>query len=466
VQSFSEKVQSYIKRHHLLKAGDCVGIAVSGGADSVALLRLLLNLRKELGVVLSVVHFNHKLRGKDSDLDEEFVAELAKRYQLEFHCESGDVRTSAVTQHKSIEAAARELRYEYFRRLLANGKMDRLATAHTLDDQAETVLLRITRGAGTRGLAGIYPQLSLPSSVVGRQERSSAIIRPLLEIRRKELERYLKEIKQDWREDKSNRDLRYARNRVRHGILPRLEGSLNPAVREALAETAEIARSEEEYWQNEVATILPKAWDGKKLSCLVLSSLPLAVQRRIVRTVAETLGLRLEFKHVEEILAVARKEEKSAGLPEGWAVSQNKTGLYFTPAKTADEAIPDYQYVLPVPGRIEVPEAGVWFEATLVQTSEKAEYNRGSSLDPARLTRPLLVRNWRAGDRYWPAHTKSPKKIKELLQERHVTGADRQRWPTVVSGDQVVWLRGFPAPADLQPRDIAAEAVLIQEFPL
>ena len=147
--------------------------------------------------------------------------------------------------------------------------MNRIATGHTLDDQAETVLLRIVRGAGTRGLAGIYPQLSYsPPEVIKTQlsvpGSQFSVIRPLLATRRKLLEAYLRELGQDWREDSSNRDLRHARNRVRHGILPRLERTLNPAVRETLAETADVARAEEDYWQTEVARVLPGVWQAER----------------------------------------------------------------------------------------------------------------------------------------------------------------------------------------------------------
>ena len=160
-------------------------------------------------------------------------------------------------QHLSTEAAARQLRYRYFRQLFEEQKLNRIATGHTLDDQAETVLLRVVRGAGTRGLAGIYPQLQVKGS-------QFSVVRPLLQTRRKLLEGYLEEIGQDWREDSSNRDLRHARNRVRHGIVPRLERTLNPSVRETLAETADIARSEEEYWQKEVDRVLPEVWQAER----------------------------------------------------------------------------------------------------------------------------------------------------------------------------------------------------------
>ncbi len=464
VQNLTQRIQADNRRQGLFKAGNRVGVAVSGGADSVALLRLLLELRKELGLVLSVTHFNHKLRGAEAERDETFVEELARKFHLEFLCERGDVARQAATQSTGIEAAARAMRYEFFRSLLSEGKLDRVATAHTLDDQAETVLLRIGRGAGTRGLAGIYPRLSVP----GPQSSDAAIIRPLLGIRRPELEKYLRQIGQSWREDKSNRDLRFTRNRVRHGVLPRLERALNPSVRESLAEAAEIARAEEDYWQAEVAKILPEIWDApnRRLQLARLSRLPLAMQRRVVRGAVETLGLRLEFAHVEETLAVASGAEKSANLPVGWRAERTNNGLSFQPADGNRQASPDYAYELPVPGKIAVPEAGVWFEATLIRSSAKAEYNRGNSLDPAMLSGKLQVRNWRAGDRFLPAHSKSPKKVKELLQERHVTGKERPLWPVVVSGDRIVWLRGFAVPLELQPSEKAADAILIQEFPL
>ncbi len=463
MQSLTQRVQLYSQHHGLLKAGDRVGVAVSGGADSVALLRLLLELRQEMGLVLSVVHFNHRLRGVESDADEKFVADLAQSFHLEFHCDSGDVSGLAAASGLGIEASAREIRYQFFRRLVTEGTLNRVATAHTLDDQAETVLLRISRGAGTRGLAGIYPQLSVPGT-----QFSGSIVRPLLGVRRKDLESYLHEIGQTWCEDKSNRDLRFARNRVRHGVLPRLERALNPSVRNSLAEAAEIARAEEVYWQAKVEEVLPAIWDGerKELKAAVLAQLPLAMQRRGIRAAAETLELRLEFAHVEEILAVASGGEKSANLPLGWRAEQNKTGVVFRLNDATDTAFTDYAYVLPVPGRVMVPEAGVRFEATLVRSSEKAEYNRGNSLDPALLSGNLQVRNWRAGDRFSPAHSKSAKKIKELLQRRHITGRERQLWPVIVSGDEIIWLRGFAAPARLRAQENAAEALVIQEFPL
>lgn len=450
-------VLDYIRRQDLLHAGDRVGVAVSGGADSVGLLRIMLELRPELGIVLSVVHFNHKLRGVEAEADEQFVTQLALRHKLELHVSGGDVAAHARNQHLSIEAAARQLRYRYFRCLFEEQKLNRIATGHTLDDQAETVLLRIVRGAGTRGLAGIYPNLQVQGS-------QFSVVRPLLQTQRRLLETYLAVIGQEWREDSSNRDLRHARNRVRHGIVPRLERTLNPAVRETLAETADIARSEEEYWQKEVDRVLPEVWqpEQRTLEPAALRALPLALRRRVVRAAAESLDLRLEFRHVEEILQLAGGG-RSATLPQGWVISLDTGGLHFdSPSPTAANS--DFEYHLSVPGAVEVPEAGTRFEAALVSGSATSGYNPDHMLDPALLQKELTVRNWRAGDRYWPAHSKAPKKIKELLQERKLTGLQRKLWPVGVSGQEIVWMRGFPTPARLRPSDGTQRALVIREL--
>ena len=426
-----------------------MGVAVSGGIDSVAMLRLLLELRKDLGTVLSAVHFNHRLRGAESDADEEFVSKLACRHRLDFLCESADVGAVAADRHLSLETAARRARYEFFERLLRENRLNRIATAHTLDDQAETVLLKVVRGAGTRGLAGIYPQLLVDGPQL-------SVVRPLLTTRRRDLEAYLGELGQPWREDKSNRDLRHGRNRVRHGVLPRLERHLNPAVRKALAETAEIARVEEAYWQQQVARV---SHERDEISLKVLRELPLALRRRVVRSLAEGLGVRLEFQHVEEILNLTAGQ--AVAIPKGWMAVCENEGLHF---KVSSEArFSGYEYALPVPGSVEVREVSARFEALLVPANDRAAYNREHLLARDFLQDKLRVRNWRAGDRFCPPHSKGAKKIKELLQERHATGIERQTWPVIVSGDEIVWMRGFAAPAGLRPKE-AAQAVVIREF--
>jgi tRNA(Ile)-lysidine synthase len=457
VHKLAQMVLGYVRKHELLRAGDRVGAAVSGGADSVGLLRILLELRSELGIVLFVVHLNHKLRGEESDADEGFVRELAAAHGVEIVCQNRDVGAYAAGKKLSLETAARAVRYEFFREAL--GDLDRVATAHTLDDQAETVLMKLARGAGTRGLAGIYPEVSIQHSALSAQHSAKAIVRPLLGVRRERLIEYLTEIGQSWREDSSNRDLRHTRNRVRHGILPRLEENVNPAVREALAEAAEIARGEEEYWAREVTRLLPQVWErtesGGSLNWDRMAEVGLAVRRRLLRAAGKALGLNLEFRHVEELLRLAEEGER-ASLGAGWVVVRKQGELRF---EVVSDGPSDYRYELSVPGEVRVSEAGVTVQALRVESGGEG-YNPEHLLEGKHAHENLVVRNWRAGERFWPAHTKEPKKIKELLQDRHVTGDEKRLWPVVASGDEVVWVRGLGVRRDLLARGGAG--VLIQ----
>jgi len=567
VRPLAERVLSDIRRQELLKAGDRVGVAVSGGIDSLALLRLLLELRGELGFVLSVVHFNHKLRGAEADADQEFVAKLAREFDLQFRAVSGDVARHAAEAHVSIEAAARELRYGFFRYLLGedratgrpgrkpsvqptpgsrgpegplfhgdsdgaaesrapsnpHGNLDKIATGHTLDDQAETVLMRIIRGAGLRGMGGIYPRIPVEDDA---GEICGTIVRPLLGIRRRDLERYLKDLGQSWREDATNLDAALTRNRVRKLVLPLLEKEFNPAVAENLAELSEIARGEEDYWENEVAGWMGTAvhwaepeWAREALEAglvqisvqvnaksptsrardaremghpgtdrlqskidgapwLVMNAAidrlwflgePVAVQRRVVKAVGEQAGIPLEFRHVEEILRFAAEEGpsgKELSLPLGWKVAREPEQIVFlTPDLREPRPAGDYEYELRPQGTTAVSEIGIQIELQRMPADAATKYESNLLLDPELLTFPLKVRNWRPGDRFWPAHSKSPRKIKELLQERHVPQPERRLWPVVVSGDEIVWLRGFPVAAKSRGSR-GREAILILEQPL
>jgi tRNA(Ile)-lysidine synthetase-like protein len=624
VHSLAERVLSHVRRDELLSAGDRVGVAVSGGIDSVALLRVLVELRGELGIVLSVVHFNHRLRGAESDGDQEFVAGLARAFDLEFYVDGEDVAAQAAEEHVSIETAARELRYGFFRYLLgsegnplgaeapvygvsANGSaestapakdegsqgapsergplglkphlekatfrgpegplfhgdgergsgavslnpaavprnsdvcLNKIVTGHTLDDQAETVLMRMIRGAGVRGLGGIHPRILVEDD---DGEVSGEIVRPLLGVRRRELEKYLNDIGQGWREDSTNTDEHFTRNRVRKLVVPLLEREFNPAVAENLAELAEIARGEEDYWENEVSgwlgTVvqwvqpewsravsvekslvqiaglgppvssktptlrqaqgrLSRAEDARETghpftgaggddlqpdlrtkidtaSWLVMNASvprmwflgePMAVQRRLVKAVGENAGIPLEFKHVEEILRVAAEDAasgKEVSLPLGWRLVVESEELTFvTPDLRGASPARDYEYELSIPGKVVIQEAGVAIEVRRISSRDQGAYNSDHLLDEESLPGRLRVRNWRPGDRFWPAHTKSPKKIKELLQERHVAQPERGLWPVVVGGDEIVWVRGFPVPAKLRAREGRAAIVIVEK---
>ncbi len=457
-----ESVLAYVREHGLLRPGDRVAVAVSGGPDSVALLRVLLELRSELGLVLAVAHFHHGIRGAEADADQRFVEELARAHSLPLLAAAGDAPAHAAAQGLSLETAARELRYAWFRRLLRAGEATRVATGHTLDDQAETVLMRLLRGSGTRGLAGIFPW----QGVEGPGE--PAIVRPLLAVRRRQVEDYLRALGQPWREDQSNRDLRHLRNRLRHELLPRLERDYNPSLARVLGESAELARAEEEFWSREVKGLLPAVFREGALDACQLARHPLALQRRLLRAAGESLGLRFNFEHVQGLLRLAAASPgpaRACELPEGWRAASARGLIRFQrPQPAAPPPARDYEYRLAVPGEIRVAEIGTVIRASLLPLAASAAgYNRAGLWDPGSLAPELVVRNWRAGDRFWPAHTKSPKKVKTLLQERRIQPAERAGWPVVVSGDSIVWVRGFPPPRQCRPATSAAQAVVIEE---
>jgi tRNA(Ile)-lysidine synthase len=489
-----------------MRAGDRVAVAVSGGADSVALLCLLLELRGELGIVLAVAHVNHKLRGEESDADERFVTELARQHELELHTCAAPLDESGGS---GIEAAARELRYGFFRRLAREGGVTKnatkIATAHTLDDQAETVLLRIFRGTGIRGLSGVHSRI-----VFEEQGRVfGEVVRPLLGFRRAALLEFLRERGQNWREDSSNCDIAFLRNRVRHRLMPMIGQEFGEAAIEHMAELAEIARAEEEHWERghpEIATqlsaaakqvaekggfvsgygfrdtaSLPKSdaplgavvqaenRHAASLRVAALPILPLAAQRRLVRAWLETnaADLNISFRLIEDALELAGEPAgRKVEMPSGWTLRRGRQELLLeSAALNGRNEAADYQYALPVPGTVEVPELGARFEARVVNPSSVPEGGRGQLLNMGLMPTNVLIRNWRAGDRFWPAHTSARKKVKELLSDRHATGTQRKLWPVAAAeGCGLIWVRGFAVPAAFRAPAGAPKAIWIREI--
>src|SRR5215469_2563933 len=239
------------------RPGMRLGVAVSGGADSVALLRRLAELWQELGLVLTVLHVHHGIRGAEADADASFVEELAGSLGLRFLRHDVDTLARVESERETVEEAARKLRYAWFEDMLSRRELDAVATAHTLDDQAETVLLKLLRGAWTDGLSAIHPIVQIQHEAGSPNQRSGRILRPFLQTRRSDIESWLRSQDQPWREDSTNADTTYTRNRIRHELLPQLR-TFNPSIDQTLANLAELAREEESRWQIELTRILPQ----------------------------------------------------------------------------------------------------------------------------------------------------------------------------------------------------------------
>jgi len=427
----------------------------------VALLFLLLEVRSAAGVVLSIAHVNHQLRGHESDEDERFVADLSRTHDLELYSHSAPVGRDSGA---STEAGARRMRYEFFDRLLRQNRVAKVATAHTLDDQAETVLLRLLRGTGIRGLAGIYPRLSLGDAEPETERRfRGEVIRPLLEYRRSELQQFLRQRAQSWREDSSNLELRFLGNRVRRRLMPVMGENFGDAWITNLADLAEIARAEEEHWRDhpEVEALT------QSLEIARLESLPLAARRRLIRrwleTQAENAGI--SFRLIEEVLDLAASTaDKTLQLPAGHLIRRTRDRLGIEPAQPSSRR-PNYEYTLSVPGEVVLPELGIRLLASLVGQSGVPEAERDSLLDADRLPSQLTIRNWRPGDRFWPVHTKDARKVKELLNDRQIVSTQKRLWPVIVSGGDLIWVRGFPVAHKFRCPEHATRALVIRETP-
>jgi tRNA(Ile)-lysidine synthase len=415
----------------LLKPGLRLAVGLSGGADSVALTRALHERSRELGLVLRVAHLHHGLRGAEADGDREFAQALAAELGLPFHEARVDVAAEAVKAGETVEEAARRLRYGWFRQLMAAGEVEAVATAHTRDDQAETVLAKFLRGAWTEGLSGIHPIVEFAE---GR------ILRPLLATTRAEVEAYLHALGQGWREDSTNRHLAYTRNRIRHELLPLLE-SWNPQLREHMAQMAELARDEEAWWTAELARLGPQilmhgrpvrgggraASDGMAIEVARLAQLAPAMQRRILRHAAEELGVAIDFPATEALrtLALLGKAGQKRELAQGLRAERTHRELRLRLAVEAGVPVAAGGFTAAIPGEVE--GFGVRLR---VEGAEPAE------------GKTATLRNWQAGDRVQLRHSSGPRKVKEVLERLRVTGSGRALWPVLEVDGRIVWMQG------------------------
>src|SRR5229473_2185101 len=483
-QSLVRRVQSAIEEQGLLRAGERVGVAVSGGADSVALMLLLLKLRAKLGVVLSVVHFNHKLRGKASEADAQFVAKLAAKHGLPFHSGHADVAAKAKRDKTNLEDTARRVRYEFFAMLVDAKHLDKIAVAHTMDDQAETVLAHILRGTGLAGLGGIHP-------VVGH------VVRPLLTVRRAELRTYLRSGKQTWREDATNQDTTKMRARIRKQLMPILEKQFQAAVVEHLATLAELAREDEAFLGALVDDRMRRCVETGA-GCAKISTSDLlnfsgkkdfttegteraeknfAVSGRMVRRIVGELKPRegqLNAEHVRAVLELAERGEngKRLQLPGGLAVRREHDLLIFSAAEdektTKGREAREFEHAIDLDGEetdICVPELGCVFRLKVIDWPAKRgeTIKRESVLDRDALRSPLVLRNWRPGDRFQPAGRRNAHKLKRLLNRKQIGRGEREGWPVLTSGGVLVWVRGFPVAAEFAASERTRAGILITE---
>jgi tRNA(Ile)-lysidine synthase len=471
---FARRIAAAIRRRRLLARDDRVAVAISGGADSVALTLAIAELAAEDRCrVAGLVHVHHGLRGDDADADAAFCDALAARLGWPIEIARVDVRARARRDRVSIEVAAREARYEQFEAARARLDATVVATAHTADDQAETVIMRLLRGAGPRGLGGIPP-------------RRGPFVRPLLDVRRADVRRYLASRREPFREDASNADVTIARNRIRHELMPMLE-HIAPAAVRALSRTADLLRDDEELLSTLAADLATMGAHAStaSVSAADLKGLPPALGRRVIRAAAARASRSmLSSRHVEAIrgLAVSDKPKGHLDLP-GLVVDRQQGMLTFRPAFATVAApvaasarlpprsrkrVAQFTHSLEVPGRVRLTETGDELIASTRSVALDVELTALGAgraiLQAGSAVPPFTVRNRRPGDRMRPLGAPGRRKVQDLMVDRKIPRETRDSVPIVVDATgRIVWVAGV-AVAD-ECRVTAPEAgVLLLEL--
>ncbi len=439
--TLTETMLATMRRYSMLARGDKVLVAVSGGPDSVALLHALWSLRDDLGISLSVAHLNHSFRGADSDADAQYVRELAGSLGLAAAIETVDVPEIQRTLHMSAEEAARMVRYDFLERTASGVGANNIALGHTADDQVETVLLNLIRGAGLDGLSGMPP-------VRGK------FVRPLINIRRSQVEEYNDAHGLHPRTDVTNLQPIYTRNRVRLELLPTLRAEYNPKIDAAILRLAELVRDDSAYLSKETDQIVEKITIVREQGAVsidahALLDCPLAIRRRAIRSSVETVRgnlINIGFIHIDELLRLLDSgTDFKYELPGGTYVERIGKTLDLR-SERPTEIFEQYSYELSVPGKIAVPAAGVSVEAGISTVSVDYMRPPGSMeivLDYSSIVGKLRVRRWQPGDRIRPLGMSGSKKVQDIFVDRKIPRRMRHRVPVIADDEKVIWIAGI-----------------------
>lgn len=440
------RVQKTIQIHALIPPGSHVLVGVSGGADSVALARILHALCRSLKFRITLAHLNHSLRGIESDGDEGFVESFARVLRVPFIHERCEVRKWARKKGISLEMAAREMRHRFFRQALNKVSADAVALAHTADDQAETVLLKLMRGAGFQGLSGMRPRTSIAGMT---------IIRPLLDIPRQRIISYFKKTEQKWREDSTNKEVCFMRNRVRHELLPFLEERFNPQVKEALAQTATLFGDEEEWKSRLIAPLYAACTTSDARDALAVDALreqPIAVQRRILLNWLREHKIdleRVDYTLIRQLLELVQTKRgtQHVSLPGGVTAVRSYAVLSVVEHDAPQPA--PFRQAIVVPGETILPGTGLrvtatWSRGAIKRRSRIGSFPVEASLSAEAIGRSrLFLRSWSAGDRMKPLGIKGSKKIQDIFVDQKVPKLKRIETPLLECKKEIVWLPGY-----------------------
>jgi tRNA(Ile)-lysidine synthase len=432
-----EKFKNTVKEYDLISPGDRVLIAVSGGVDSTALLHLLASLRDEYKLSLHVTHLNHMIRKGDADLDVKYVKEISGKLSIPVTVEACDVQAMAKKRKMGLEVTARHVRYDFFERTAENIGATRIAVGHNADDNVETFLMRMLRGAGLKGLCGITP-------------KRGKIIRPMIKCWRKELEEYVGSLKLVPRRDYTNYESKYMRNRVRMKLLPQLR-LYNLNIKEIILQTILLLTEDSGYLETNAEEILSEVLvsdngDEVRLNIEKIRALSFSMQGRIIRLAVEKVKgdlMEVSYVHIRDILKQLEANEGwELHLPAGVFVTGHHGELIFGRERPAMPEVQPFRYSVRIPGSVKIKELGKEFKATVEKERGNSDSGNMVYVDYAALGKTVTVRNRKDGDRFNPLGMDGTKKIQDLFVDEKIPAEQRDLIPIIESGGKVVWVGG------------------------
>jgi tRNA(Ile)-lysidine synthase len=444
----TQTVRVTLARERVRVAGESVLIGVSGGRDSMALLAVLAALADSMRLRLGVAHYHHGLRGAAADRDAGIVEQTAKAAGLPFFYARGDVAARRRLHRMSLEEAARDMRYAFFEAVTRRHGFGCVALGHHADDNAELVLMRLLRGSGPLGLAGIPPARPLGPS-------GPTIIRPLIDSRRTAIDRFCRQYGLVTREDESNHNLLFTRNRIRHDLLPRLRKDYNPGIAAGLNRLSRLLRDEERWLETLVAETMPAVLVADEDHALSLDRATLrelhpALQRRVLRAALHRLRgdlRRIGFDRIESVRDLMASENATGGfdLPGGVHVALAGARLRIGYRRAQEAPVP-FEYILGEPGFVHIREIGARLSLVRLAPDEvdlkPAAGQSVAYFDMDRLDFPMTVRNFRAGDRFIPFGLEGTQKLKKYFIDHKIPREQRWRIPLVISRDEILWIAG------------------------
>lgn len=437
------KIKKTIQKYRMLEPGDGVVVGVSGGPDSVMLCHVLHRLRDRCGLSLTVAHLNHGIRGAEAARDARFVERLARGLGLPYVVQEQDVPAYCRERSRSLQEAAREVRYRFLEAVRVNAGAVKIALGHNADDQAETVMLWLLRGAGLKGLGGMPPV------------RSGIIIRPLIETTREEIETYLRAKGIAFVRDSSNRKDAYVRNRLRRQVFPLLKKHFNPQLVKSLVSTASIISMENEYLEavahNKLTSIVAsKTAASAVIDCTRFTCLPPVLRLRCLRSILEEirgdlLGIGAEHLYALAAVMTGGEPHKALKLPGGLRAERSYRFLTLTTRPAAAPAAFSHQFAS-LPAQAVIAEIGKRLLFTLVPVCRGVPPDRRpwvACLDAGKAVMPLTIRSVRPGDAMHPLGMEGRKKVQDIFTDAKVPRDERRRIPLVWFGDELAWIGGM-----------------------